>query len=47
MGIGKIPEGRSIVGKVERRSDRGRVSDCLGHARGDRRKKFGDGEVGE
>ena len=46
MGIGKIPEGRSIVGTVER-SDRGRVSDCLGHARGDRRKKSGDGEVEE
>ena len=46
MGIGKIPEGRNIVGTIEK-SDRGRVSDCLGHARGDRRKKSGDGEVGE
>ena len=46
MGIGKIPEWRSICG-IDERSDRGRVSDCRGHARGDRRTKSGDGEVGE
>ena len=45
MGNGNITRMTPYSGTGER-SVGVRVSDCLGHARGGRRRKSGDGEVG-